>query len=124
MNVWVTRTNATCVVAYPIPVTMTLRSGRQDTQPIPPPINEQEIGVNSKESEKVVSSENEPNKGASKDLNGKHKRLIIRESVYEHLTPPPFPSALWGNKKEGKLSNIYEVCKQVKVNIPLVEMIK
>ena len=38
--------------------------------------------------------------------------------------PPPFPQALKGKKKASNLTKILEVLRQVKVNIPLLDMIK
>ena len=38
--------------------------------------------------------------------------------------PPPFPQALHGKKGIKKSSKILEVLRQVKVNIPLLDMIK
>ena len=39
-------------------------------------------------------------------------------------TPPPFPKALKGKKKAINHAEILEVLRQVKVNIPLLDMIK
>ncbi|KAL6313265.1 hypothetical protein AAG906_016095 [Vitis piasezkii] len=39
-------------------------------------------------------------------------------------TPPPFPQALHGKKGINNASEILEVLRQVKVNIPLLDMIK
>ena len=39
-------------------------------------------------------------------------------------TPPPFPQALKGKKKAINQAEILEVLRQVKVNIPLLDMIK
>ena len=39
-------------------------------------------------------------------------------------TPPPFPQALRNKKKAINQTQILEVLRQVKVNIPLLEMIK
>ena len=39
-------------------------------------------------------------------------------------TPPPFPHALKGKKKAINQGEILEVLRQVKVNIPLLDMIK
>ena len=50
--------------------------------------------------------------------------IIIKEGDYAHLTPPPFPSALRGKKKKNDDSHIIEVYKQVKINIPLLDVIK
>ena len=38
--------------------------------------------------------------------------------------PPPFPQALKGKRLMNNTSEIFEVLKQVKVNIPLLDMIK
>ena len=38
--------------------------------------------------------------------------------------PPPFPQALKGKKKATNQTDIFEVLRQVKVNIPLLDMIK
>ena len=38
--------------------------------------------------------------------------------------PPPFPQALRGKKKIPNQAEIWEVLRQVKVNIPLLDMIK
>ena len=39
------------------------------------------------------------------------------------IMPPPFPQALRGKKKASKQASILEVLRQVKVNIPLLDMI-
>ena len=39
-------------------------------------------------------------------------------------TPPPFPQALHGKNGIKNASEILEVLRQVKVNIPLLDMIK
>ena len=38
--------------------------------------------------------------------------------------PPPFPQALRGKKGVNNQTEIFEVLRQVKVNIPLLDMIK
>ena len=38
--------------------------------------------------------------------------------------PPPFPQALRGKKRVNNQTEILEVLRQVKVNIPLLDMIK
>ena len=38
--------------------------------------------------------------------------------------PPPFPQALRGKKKATQQAGILEVLRQVKVNIPLLDIIK
>ena len=52
------------------------------------------------------------------------KRIIIKEDSMKKSMPPPFPQALKGKKKASNHTEILEVLKQVKVNIPLLDMIK
>ena len=80
---------------------ITLRSGREIEQPVP---------MTSKETckEKKVMPE----------------RVIISEDLVKRRMPPPFPQALRGKKKIPNQAEIWEVLRQVKVNIPLLDMIK
>ena len=80
---------------------ITLRSGKQVEQPMPIPIEE------TKE-EKEVESE----------------RIVIKEDMMKKSMPPPFPQALRGKKKVINQNEILEVLRQVKVNIPLLYIIK
>ena len=52
------------------------------------------------------------------------ERVIISEDPVKKSMPPPFPQALRGKKKIPNQAKIWEVLKQVKVNIPLLDMIK
>ena len=52
------------------------------------------------------------------------ERIIIKEDSMEKSMPPPFPQALKGKKKASSHIEILEVLRQVKVNIPLLDMIK
>ena len=80
---------------------ITLRSGRQVDQPVPKPIEE------TKE-----EKEEEP------------EHIVIKEDSMKKNRPPPFPQALKGKKKASNQTEILEVLRQVKVNIPLLDMIK
>ena len=80
---------------------ITLRSGRQVDQPVPKPVEE------TKEEKEV-----EP------------EHIIIKEDSMKKSMPPPFPRALKGKKKASNQTEILEVLRQVKVNIPLLDMIK
>ena len=80
---------------------ITLRSGRQVDQPVPKPIEE------TKEEKEV-----EP------------EHIVIKEDSMKKSMPPPFPQALKGKKKASNQTEILEVLRQVKVNIPLLDMIK
>ena len=42
----------------------------------------------------------------------------------KYRIPPPFPQALRGKKKATQQAGILEVLRQVKVNIPLLDLIK
>ena len=49
---------------------------------------------------------------------------MIKEDAMKNSTPPPLPQALKGKKKAINQAEILEVMRQVKVNIPLLDMIK
>ena len=80
---------------------ITLKSGRQVDRLVPKPVEE------TKEEKKV-----EP------------EHIIIKEDSMKKSMPPPFPQALKGKKKASNQTEILEVLRQVKVNIPLLDMIK
>ena len=52
------------------------------------------------------------------------EELVIKEDAVKKRTPPPFPQALKIKKKAINQVEILEVLRQVKVNIPLLDMIK
>ena len=54
------------------------------------------------------------------------KYEIVNEKVKKKnkLSSPPFPKTLQSRKVVNKATEIFEVLKQVKVNIPLLDMIK
>ena len=80
---------------------ITLRSGKEIEQPMP---------MTAKEIEKEKEAEPE--------------KIIISEDLVKKIMPPPFPQALRGKKKIPNQDEIWEVLRQVKVNIPLLDMIK
>ena len=80
---------------------ITLRSGKEIEQPVP---------MTAQETEKEM--EDEPEK------------MIISEDLVRKNMPPPFPQALRSKKKIPNQAEIWEVLRQVKVNIPLLDMIK
>ena len=80
---------------------ITLRSGKEVKQPVPRTAEE---GQETKEAE----PEEEVTKG----------------NTVKNSTPPPFPQALKAKKKAINQAEILEVLRQVKVNIPLLDMIK
>ena len=80
---------------------ITLRSGKEVEQPVPKPA---ELDIEEKETEP--------------------EKIVIKEDAVKKRTPPPFPQALKNKKKIINQAEILEVLRQVKVNIPLLDMIK
>ena len=52
------------------------------------------------------------------------KLIVIKEEMMKKSMPQPFPQALRGKKSVNNPTEIFEVLRQVKVNIPLLDMIK
>ena len=80
---------------------ITLRSGKEIEQLVPKP------AVETREEKEV-----EP------------KHIFIEEDSMKKRMPPLFPQALRGKKKASKQEGNLEVLRHVKVNIPLLDMIK
>ncbi|XP_052288726.1 uncharacterized protein LOC127899394 isoform X2 [Citrus sinensis] len=81
---------------------ITLRSGKVVDRPMPEPY------------------ENDKNSKGKEGLN----ELTPSEEITSVPPEPPFPHALNKSKKSNHSSEIYEIFKQVKVNIPLLDAIK
>ena len=54
----------------------------------------------------------------------KPEHIVIKEDSMKKSMPPPLPQALKGKKKASNQTEILEVLRQVKINMPLLEMIK
>ena len=80
---------------------ITLRSGKKVEQPVP-----------------------KPAKAELEEKEAELEKNVIKEDAVKKSTPPPFPQALKGKKKAINQAEILEVLRQVKVNIPLLDMIK
>ena len=80
---------------------ITLRSGKEIEQPVPMTVEE-----------------------TCKEKEAEPEKIIISEDIVKKTMPPPFPQALRGKKKIPNQAEIWEVLRQVKVNIPLLDMIK
>ena len=80
---------------------ITLRSGKEVDQPMPKPVEESKQEV-----------EMEP------------EHILLKEDSMKYSMPPPFPQALRSKKKASQQAGILEVLRQVKVNIPLLDIIK
>ena len=80
---------------------ITLRSGKEVDQPMPKYVEESKQG---------------------EELHSEH--ILLKEDSLKYRIPPPFPKALRGKKKASQQAGILEVLRQVKVNIPLLDIIK
>ena len=80
---------------------ITLRSGKEVDQPMPKPVQESKKG---------------------EELQFEH--ILLKEDSMKYSIPPPFPQALRGKKQASQQAGILEVLRQVKVNIPLLDIIK
>ena len=80
---------------------ITLRSGKEIEQPVPMTAEE-----------------------TCKEKEFEPEKIIISEDLVKKNIPPPFPQALRSKKKIPNQAEIWEVVRQVKVNIPLLDMIK
>ena len=80
---------------------ITLRSGKEVDQPMP----------------KLVEESNQ-----GEELQSEH--ILLKEDSMKYRIPPPFPQALRGKKKASQQAGIFEVLRQVKVNIRLLDIIK
>ena len=80
---------------------VTLRSGKELTQLAPKAIDLGQEAI-----------ETEPEK------------VMIKQTAEKSKTSPPFPQALKSKKKAINQAEMLEVLRQVKVNIPLLDMIK
>ena len=80
---------------------ITLRSGKELKQPVTKPTEEgQEVNE------------------------AKLEEVVTKETTVKNSTPLPFPQALKAKKKAINQAEILEVLRQVKFNIPLLDMIK
>ena len=80
---------------------ITLRSGKELTKPSP----------------KAIDPEHEA-------IDIEPEEVVIKQTIEENKPSPPFPESLKTKKKAINQAEILEVLRQVKVNIPLLDMIK
>ena len=87
---------------------ITLRSGKEVEQLVPKP----------------AKGGTEENEVEPKENEAEPEKIVIKEDVVKKSTTPHFPQALKIKKKAINQAEILEVLRQVKVNIPLLDMIK
>ncbi|RVW99069.1 hypothetical protein CK203_018975 [Vitis vinifera] len=92
------------------------KKGRFPSQP-----NQNPKGVHEVESHEGESSQVKDVKAL---ITLRSEKELLKEEMLKKSTFPPFPQALHGKKGVRNAAEILEVLRQVKVNIPLLDMIK
>ncbi|RVW18547.1 Retrovirus-related Pol polyprotein from transposon 297 [Vitis vinifera] len=105
---------------------ITLRSGKKIEKPTPKPHAEEEEeetkkGEEMKDKKREITEKKED---YDSTMNANPKKELVKEEMLKKSTSPPFPQALHGKKGIRNASEILKVLRQVKVNIPLLDMIK
>ncbi|RVW24092.1 hypothetical protein CK203_091339 [Vitis vinifera] len=104
---------------------ITLRSGKEVHQP--------EHDQRKAKEDKADRNEEKKNERKGKEVQMKESiipsmdeepQILLKEGMMKKHMPPPFPQALRGKKPIKNASEILDVLRQVKVNIPLLDMIK
>ncbi|RVW62834.1 hypothetical protein CK203_056278 [Vitis vinifera] len=106
---------------------ITLRSGKKVEPPTLKPYVEEKKDEETKKGEEMKGkkkdiSEGEEDHGST--VNANPEKELIKEELMKKHTSPPFPQALHGKRGIKNALEILEVLRQVKVNIPLLDMIK
>ncbi|RVW25167.1 Retrovirus-related Pol polyprotein from transposon 17.6 [Vitis vinifera] len=94
-------------------------------RPTPKPHVEKEEEIKKgKEMEDKDNEISEEKKDSDSTMNAIPEKELLKEEMLKKSTSPPFPQALHGKKGIRNAAEILEVLRQVKVNIPLLDMIK
>ncbi|RVX11252.1 Retrovirus-related Pol polyprotein from transposon 17.6 [Vitis vinifera] len=94
-------------------------------RPTPKPHVEKEEEIKKgKEMEDKESEISEEKKDSDSTMKAIPEKELLKEEMLKKSTSPPFPQALHGKKGIRNAAEILEVLRQVKVNIPLLDMIK
>ena len=106
---------------------ITPRSGKKVEPPTLQPRVEEKKDKEIKKREEMKGkkkdiSEGEEDHGST--VNANPEKELLKEEMLKKPTSPPFPQALYGKKGIRNASEILEVLRQVKVNSPLLDMIK
>ncbi|RVW92716.1 hypothetical protein CK203_041579 [Vitis vinifera] len=108
-----------------VKVVITLRSGKEVDLPTSKPEHEPESQAEKeKREERKKKGNSAKNEDLKSTMNKELERTINQEDLMKKHTAPPFLQALHGKKGINNVSKILEVLRQVKVNIPLLDMIK
>ncbi|RVW94091.1 hypothetical protein CK203_038169 [Vitis vinifera] len=103
---------------------ITLRSGKKIENPTPKPhVEKEEETKKREEMEDKKRKISEKKEDYDSTMNAIPEKELQKEEKLKKSTSPPFPQALHGKKEIRNASEILEVLRQVKVNIPLLDMI-
>ncbi|RVW29163.1 hypothetical protein CK203_098488 [Vitis vinifera] len=104
---------------------ITLRSGKEVDQPLPKVRQDEEL-MSKKTLVKESNNQEEKSgkKSASKSSIEEEPRIVIKEDMMKKHMPPLFLKLYMERREIKNSSEILEVLRQVKVNIPLLDMIK
>ncbi|KAL6337928.1 hypothetical protein AAG906_005393 [Vitis piasezkii] len=89
-----------------------------------PHVEKEEEIKKGKEMEDKESEISEEKKDSDSTMKAIPEKELLKEEMLKKSTSPPFPQALHGKKGIRNAAEILEVLRQVKVNIPLLDMIK
>ncbi|RVW11722.1 hypothetical protein CK203_110112 [Vitis vinifera] len=104
---------------------ITLRSGKEVHQPEHDQRKAKEDKADRKEEKKKEQKGKEVQmKESIIPSMDEEPQILLKEGMMKKHMPPPFPQALRGKKPIKNASEILDVLRQVKVNIPLLDMIK
>nr|CAN74665.1 hypothetical protein VITISV_043029 [Vitis vinifera] len=106
---------------------ITLRSGKKVESPTPKPHVEEEEEQETRKREEIKGKKKDISEGKEdhdSTVNSNMEKELIKEEMMKKHTSPPFPQALHGKRGIKNASEILEVLRQVKVNIPMLDMIK
>ena len=101
-----------------VKVVIHLRSCKEVVQPAPKLKHDEESELEKDMGEKK-SKEDDHDSSVDEE-----PRIVIKEDMMKKHMPLLFSQALHGKKETKNTSEIFEVLRQVKVNIPLLDMIK
>ncbi|RVW61919.1 hypothetical protein CK203_064904 [Vitis vinifera] len=106
---------------------ITLRGGKEVDQPTSKPKHDEESVEEKEKSEEIKGKRK--GKSTKKDdhdfnVDEEPERIVIKRDMLKKHMLPPFPQALHGKKGTNNASENFEVLRQVKANIPLLDMIK
>ncbi|RVW20783.1 hypothetical protein CK203_108301 [Vitis vinifera] len=106
---------------------ITLRSGKKVELPTPKPHVEEKEEEETKKGEEMKGKKkgiSEGKEDQDSTVNANPEKELIKEELMKKHISPPFPQALHGKRGIKNAPEILEVLRQVKVNIPLLDMIK